>query len=81
MPALVTPFTRTGTLDVKAHVRNVRSLAERGIEGFVIAGSNGEGPYLESGERAQLIKVRETPENPSHVWNYGGIDPTGQIVR
>ena len=57
MPALVTPFTRTGRLDAKAHVRNVRALAERGIEGFVIAGSNGEGPYLESGERAELVKA------------------------
>ena len=57
MPALVTPFTRSGKLDTKAHVRNVRSLAERGIEGFVIAGSNGEGPYLEPGERAELVKA------------------------
>lgn len=56
MPALVTPFTRSGALDEKAHVRNVRNLAERGIEGFVLGGSNGEGPYLEPGERGRLVK-------------------------
>lgn len=56
MPALVTPFTRSGALDEKAHAHNVRTLAERGIEGFVLGGSNGEGPYLEPGERARLIK-------------------------
>lgn len=56
MPALITPFTRDGSLDEKAHVRNVRKLAERGIEGFVLGGSNGEGPYLEPGERARLVK-------------------------
>jgi 4-hydroxy-2-oxoglutarate aldolase len=57
MPALITPFTRRGELDKKAHVGNVRSLAERGIEGFVIGGSNGEGPYLEPGERHDLVKA------------------------
>jgi 4-hydroxy-2-oxoglutarate aldolase len=57
MPALITPFTRRGELDEKAHVGNVRTLVERGIEGFVIGGSNGEGPYLESGERHTLVKA------------------------
>lgn len=56
MPALISPFTRSGALDEKAHVRNVRALAERGIEGFVLGGSNGEGPYLEPGERGRLVK-------------------------
>lgn len=57
MPALITPFTRAGDLDERAHTHNVRALAERGIEGFVLAGSNGEGPYLEPGERSRLIRT------------------------
>ena len=57
MPALVTPFTVRGEIDLKAFQRNVRLLAELGMEGFVIAGSNGEGPYLEPGERARLVKA------------------------
>ncbi len=57
MPALVTPFTVRGELDVKALSGNVRFLADLGMEGFVIAGSNGEGPYLEPGERARLVKA------------------------
>jgi 4-hydroxy-2-oxoglutarate aldolase len=56
MPALITPFERVGAIDEKAHVANVRNLAERGIEGFVLGGSNGEGPYLEPGERGRLVK-------------------------
>ncbi|REK12819.1 MAG: dihydrodipicolinate synthase family protein [Actinobacteria bacterium] len=56
MPALVTPFTRGGALDIKAFRHNVRLLAETGMSGFVIGGSNGEGPYLEPGERLQLVK-------------------------
>lgn len=57
MPALITPFTRNGDLDEKAHAGNVRTLAERGIDGFVVGGSNGEGPYLETGERGRLVST------------------------
>lgn len=57
MPALITPFTERGEIDTKAHTHNLRVLADRGIEGFLIAGSNGEGPYLEPGERQRLLKT------------------------
>jgi 4-hydroxy-2-oxoglutarate aldolase len=57
MPALITPFTQRGEIDIKAHTHNMRVLADRGIEGFVIGGSNGEGPYLEQGERERLVKA------------------------
>jgi dihydrodipicolinate synthase/N-acetylneuraminate lyase len=56
MPALITPFKRNGDLDEEAHVRNVRRLAQRGIGGFVLGGSNGEGPFLEPGDRGRLVK-------------------------
>lgn len=57
MPALITPFTQRGEIDRKAHTHNMRVLADHGIEGFVIGGSNGEGPYLEPGERERLVKA------------------------
>ncbi|MEX0796178.1 MAG: dihydrodipicolinate synthase family protein [Acidimicrobiia bacterium] len=56
MPALVTPFTRGGTIELTDFAGNVRILADTGMTGFVIAGSNGEGPYLEPGERLKLVK-------------------------
>ena len=57
MPALITPFTQRGEIDTKAHTHNLRVLSERGIGGFVIGGSNGEGPFLEPGERERLVKA------------------------
>jgi 4-hydroxy-2-oxoglutarate aldolase len=54
MPALVTAFDDGEDLDVAAHRHNVRTLWERGVRGFVIGGSTGEGPYLERGERQTL---------------------------
>lgn len=56
MPALLTPFARSGALDAGAFQRNVRILSETGMTGFVIGGSNGEGPYLEPGERLHLVR-------------------------
>ncbi len=55
MPALVTPFTSEGGLDIDAHRHNLATLAERGVEGFLIGGSTGEGPYLEPSERERLL--------------------------
>lgn len=60
LPALVTPFDKAGELDLGAHRHNVGSLWDRGIRGFVIAGSTGEGPYLEPGERQALVEHART---------------------
>lgn len=57
MPALITPFSQSGEIDTRAHTHNLRVLADAGITGFVIGGSNGEGPYLEPGERGRLVKT------------------------
>lgn len=64
MPALITPFGAEGRLDLGAHHDNVGTLWRRGVEGVVIGGSNGEGPYLEAGERHALAAVarRAAPE-------------------
>jgi 4-hydroxy-2-oxoglutarate aldolase len=57
MPAIVSPFSAEGDLDLDAHAHNVSRLAEAGIAGFVIGGSTGEGPYLEEGERSALVRA------------------------
>lgn len=57
MPALITPFTEDGDIDMDAHAANLATLVARGIEGFLIAGSTGEGPYLEAGERRRLLET------------------------
>ena len=55
VPALITPFTTHGEIELDSHAHNVATLAGRGITGFLIAGSTGEGPYLEQGERTRLV--------------------------
>ena len=55
MPALITPFGEDGEIDTNAHRHNVATLWDRGVRGFLVGGSTGEGPYLEPGERLALV--------------------------
>ncbi len=68
MPALVTPFTRAGAIDDASHRHNLGILSDLGIDGFLLAGSTGEGPLLEPGERHHLTTVaRETLGRRPHL--------------
>jgi len=55
MPALVTAFDDDGDLDLAHHEHNVSLVSTAGALGVLVAGSTGEGPYLEDGERAALV--------------------------
>lgn len=57
LPALITPFTADGAIDENAHRHNLSTMAGAGVEGFVIGGSTGLGPYLVAGERATLVGI------------------------
>lgn len=57
MPAIITPFDDAQELDLDAHRHNVSRLGDLGYEGFVLAGSTGEGPLLEPGERMELVSA------------------------
>lgn len=57
MPALITPFDRSGEIDERAHRRNVEHMWDAGLRGLLIGGSTGEGPYLEPGERRMLVEI------------------------
>lgn len=55
MVALITPFDKAGAIDGAAHRSNLETLSGWGVDGFLVGGSTGLGPYLETGERAILI--------------------------
>ncbi len=78
MPAVITPFTAAGELNEAEHRHNLVTLQDRGCEGFLIAGSTGEGPYLEPGERKRLLAAARD-ELGSAPFLLGGI--SGESVR
>ena len=57
LPALITAFDGDGALDPGANASNIELVARRGARGVLVAGSTGQGPYLEPGERGQLVSL------------------------
>ena len=78
MAALITPFDGAGLIDSGAHRHNLRSLTDRGLSGFLIGGSTGQGPYLEANERA-LLTATARDELGSTAFLLAGI--SAQSVR
>ncbi|MGQ0848914.1 MAG: dihydrodipicolinate synthase family protein [Actinomycetota bacterium] len=77
LPALITPFDEAGDVDLEAHRYNLSVLWDRGVRGFLIGGSTGEGPYLEPGERHLLVKAaRKAFGRKAHL--IGGVSAETQ---
>jgi 4-hydroxy-tetrahydrodipicolinate synthase len=55
--ALVTPFTRTGAVDVAALRQLVRRQLESGIHFLVPCGTTGENPTLSAAERRRVVEI------------------------
>ena len=57
IPAMVTPFSEDGELDVNASVTLAKWLVEQGSEGLVITGTTGEGPAVTDEEDWELWRA------------------------
>lgn len=55
LPAVITPFTESDTVDTDALSANVSYLVERGVSGFVANGTMGEASSLSNDERRLVI--------------------------
>jgi 4-hydroxy-2-oxoglutarate aldolase len=62
MPALITPFDPDQRIEIGMHQHNVSTAISAGAGGILIAGSTGEGPYLETGERSILVSSAREAE-------------------
>ncbi len=56
-PPLPTFFDEQDELDLVTLRRHIQRLAETGITGYVVMGTNGEAVHLTTGERAQIIET------------------------
>ncbi|MGX6447608.1 4-hydroxy-tetrahydrodipicolinate synthase [Patulibacter sp. S7RM1-6] len=74
--AIVTPFDDAYRVDEAAFVRLLHHLADHGSDGFVVAGSTGEGSTLSDEEHLALVDlaVREKPAGTTVIANAGSND-------
>lgn len=56
-PPLPTFFTRDDELDLRTLREHIQRIADSGIAGYVVMGSNGEAVHLSSAERIQVIET------------------------
>jgi 4-hydroxy-2-oxoglutarate aldolase len=57
IPPMVTPFDQSGVIRYDAFERNIEQYIEKGVQGFLVLGSNGESVYLEHTEKLKLIEA------------------------
>lgn len=65
--AIITPFAEDFSIDLAGHRNNVIVLTSQGCMGYVVAGSTGEGPYLEPGERGSLVAATRALAQDSSI--------------
>src|SRR5262245_26244179 len=56
LPPITTPFDSDGEILFDHFRDNVRAWVESGVSGIVVAGSNGESPYLTDDEKIELLR-------------------------
>ena len=79
--AMVTPFDGKGKINLKEAARLASHLADHGSDGFVLAGSTGEGPTVTDEEKTQLIEaVKEAVgDRATIIANTGTYDTAHSI--
>lgn len=63
-PPLPTFFDAREELDLQTHQQHIRNLAQTGIAGYVVMGSNGEATHLSSDERVQVVEASREAAGP-----------------
>src|SRR5437762_8306225 len=57
LPALVTPLTLSGQLDVASAERLIEHLYRKGVGGLYVTGSTGEAIYLDFEIRKKIVEI------------------------
>ena len=82
MTALITPFDERGRVDLGAAADLASRLADRGSDGFVVAGTTGEAPTLSAREKLDLcLAVRRAVDGRACVWLNSGSYSTAESVE
>lgn len=79
---IMTPYNRRGNVDDAAFRFNLRHYVKEGVNGILVAGSTGEGPYLTEHERLHLVELaRPLIPSPQLLLVGTGVETTRQTIR
>lgn len=82
MGPVVTTFDERGDVDLDAFGENIKGHIDAGLHGVIVAGSTGEAPLLDDGERNRLVEMARSVV-PSDRWLIvgTGAESTRACVR
>jgi 4-hydroxy-2-oxoglutarate aldolase len=81
-PPIATPFDANGELDSAALAANVARWNETGLDGYVVAGSNGENALLTNDEVVEAVRVVRLAALPAQRVIAGtGLQSTAATIR
>ncbi|MET7641773.1 4-hydroxy-tetrahydrodipicolinate synthase [Streptomyces sp. NPDC005438] len=82
LTAMVTPFTKDGTLDVEGAQQLATHLVDAGNDGLIINGTTGESPTTSDVEKATLVRaVVEAVGDRAHVVAGGSTNDTAHSLE
>jgi 4-hydroxy-2-oxoglutarate aldolase len=80
LPPVVTPFQADGALDLAAFESNLEAWAGEDLEGYVVAGSNGEAASLEDDEKLALVRAARARAGGRIVVAGTGLESTRATI-
>src|SRR5215469_7541602 len=82
IPPMATPFNRRGDIDKGAFRANLERYVGIGLAGVMVAGTTGEGPLLDAGERLLLTALARTAVRPTELVITGtGLESTRETIH
>jgi len=82
LPALITPFNQEGKVDLEKLRGVIRFHLEKGVNGFFVCGSAGEGPLMSISERKLVAEtVVEEVSNRASIIIHVGTTNTAETIE
>lgn len=81
-PAMITPFTEKGEVDIEGIVENVEFLTKSGVHGVVVNGCTGEAVSLTREERTKVIRTSvNAAKGKVKIIAGTGVPTTRQVIE
>ncbi len=82
LPPMITPFKKNGDVDYDAFTRNIELWNKTSLSGYLVLGSNSETPYLNEGEKLQLIELTVKSAGQGKIVFAGtGLESTRDTIK
>lgn len=82
IPPMITPFDKTGEIDLPSHIYNIKKWNQSNLAGYLVLGSNSEAVFLTEKEKLQLIETTATNAKADRVILAGtGMESTKETIH